>query len=57
LTPHQQPITLDAFWQLVAATPDKRLEYRGSVVIEGMAGGSRNHALPQAKMWRSKPWI
>jgi Uma2 family endonuclease len=46
--PHQPPITLDAFWQLVAASPDKRLEYRHGVVIEEMAGGSRNHALISA---------
>jgi Uma2 family endonuclease len=43
--PHQPHITLEAFWQLVAASPDKRLEYRNGVVIEGLAGGSRNHAL------------
>ncbi|HEV2236047.1 MAG TPA: Uma2 family endonuclease [Ktedonobacterales bacterium] len=43
--PQQQTITLEAFWQLVAASPDKRLEYRNGVVIEGMSGGSRNHAL------------
>jgi Uma2 family endonuclease len=43
--PHQAFITLEEFWQLVAALPDKRLEYRNGVVIEGMAGGSLNHAL------------
>ena len=43
--PNQHAITLDEFWQLVAVSPDKRLEYRNGLVIEGMAGGSRNHAL------------
>jgi Uma2 family endonuclease len=37
-------ISLEAFWELVAANPDKRLEYRNGVVIENMAGGSVRHA-------------
>jgi Uma2 family endonuclease len=43
--PQQPTLSLEAFWQRVAAAPDKRLEYRNGVVIESMAGGSRNHAL------------
>ncbi len=42
---HPSPITIDAFWNLVATTPDRRLEYRAGLVIESMAGGTRNHAL------------
>lgn len=44
---HDLPTTSvspETFWELVAANPDKRLEYRDGVVIENMSGGSRNHA-------------
>lgn len=37
-------VSLETFWELVAANPDKRLEYHDGVVIENMAGGSLRHA-------------
>ena len=37
-------VLLETFWELVAANPDKRLEYRDGFVIEKVVVGSRNRA-------------
>ena len=43
----QQPgwVSLTVFWEQVAMQSQHRLEYRHGIIIENMAGGSRNHAL------------